>query len=132
MESNTLVVSRMVSSTPFDYIDTDWISQRINERATVRRSKLASYFDGFMEFSGRAPPLSRSPSPDPEMSSWQANPLTPQSMNSSFLTNSRDNKWGGKGTPHIPPTRRSTTESDSDPGYPLHNKKRRKLTILLP
>ncbi len=130
MESNTLVMNRMVSSDPYECIDTGWISQRINERATVRRSKLASYFDGFMEFSGRPPPLSRSPSPDLGILSWQADPLNTQTRNSSSLANPRDEKWGGKGTPRNPPTRRSTTESDSDPGYPLHTKRRREFMIL--
>jgi hypothetical protein len=109
--TNTRLLNRV--SAPYDFIDTDWVSQRIKDRLpNGRRSKLAAYFDGFMEFTHEPPSLSRSPSPEAERTS-----RSPVDSSSGQFRPSAKNLgagWARRQQPRIS-TRRSTNASNSDP-----------------
>ncbi|KAH8674457.1 hypothetical protein BGZ60DRAFT_272910 [Tricladium varicosporioides] len=127
MDNNShILLSQLASSTPYDLIDTNWIDQRLKDHPTVRRSKLAAYFEGFMEFTTEPPSISRSPSPEVQRNPiWKKNRFStgygPSTNGLRGMENSRKHARGI-------PTRQSTTESDSDPGYAQKSRKRRHLT----
>jgi len=123
--TDTRLLNRV--SAPYDFIDTDWVTQRIKDRLpNGRRSKLAAYFDGFMEFTHEPPSLSRSPSPEAERTS-----RSPVDSSSGQFRPSAKNLgagWARRQQPRIS-TRRSTNASNSDPD--LGSRKRRNVTPVL-
>ena len=108
-------ISALGVAHPHDHIDVGWVEQRLNEQAGVRRSRLAAYFEGYMEFTEQPPALSRSPSPEPQ---YQPNRAR------TALKHSSQRRSGNKGVPRLP-RRRGTVESDSDATDVQQRRKRR-------
>ncbi|CAG8983687.1 hypothetical protein HYALB_00006256 [Hymenoscyphus albidus] len=109
---------------PYDHIDIGWVERRLNEQAGVRRSRLAAYFEGVMEFQEPPPCLSRSPTPEPhEQRAWQTGAAHYPSARPSL----EQRRSKGKGLPRLP-SRRSTLDSDSDGIEQRQRRKRRQVT----
>ncbi|TVY18275.1 hypothetical protein LARI1_G005557 [Lachnellula arida] len=100
---------------PYNHIDIGWVEQRLNEQAGVRRSRLAAYFDGYMEFTEQPPALSRSPTPEPQDHSHRVRPTLDSSQRRS----------SDKGGAARLPRRRGTFESESDATDTQQPRKRR-------
>lgn len=111
-------ISALGVANPYDHIDVGWVEQRLNEQAGVRRSRLAAYFDGYMEFTEQPPTLSRSPSPEPQDQSQHVRPA---------LDSSRRRSTDKGGAARLP-RRRGTFESDSDATDIQQPRKRRQVT----
>ncbi|TVY78564.1 hypothetical protein LSUE1_G008404 [Lachnellula suecica] len=108
---------------PYDHIDIGWVEQRLNEQAGVRRSRLAAYFEGVMEFYEEPPVISRSPTPDSDdQRAWQGNGGAAHYPNHEQISQRRSNN---KGVPRLA-SRRST--SDSDATDVQQRRKRRQVT----
>jgi len=103
---------------PYDHIDLGWVEQRLNEQAGVRRSRLAAYFDGYMEFTEQPPVLSRTPSPEPQDQSHRVRTV---------LDSSQRRSRGKEGAARLP-RRRGTFESDSDATDIQQPRKRRQFS----
>ncbi|TVY40086.1 hypothetical protein LOCC1_G007264 [Lachnellula occidentalis] len=99
-------ISAFGVASPCDHIDVGWVEQRLNEQAGVRRSRLAAYFDGYMEFTEQPPPISRSPSPEPRDQS--------QRVRTALDSSRRRRRSTDKGGAARLPRRRGTFDSDSD------------------
>jgi hypothetical protein len=108
-------ISALGVAHPYDHIDVGWVEERLNEQASVRRSRLAAYFEGYMEFTEQPPALSRSPTPEPQDQSNRAR---------TALEHSSLRRSGDKGVPRLP-RRRGTVESDSDATDVQRRRKRR-------
>lgn len=108
-------ISALGMGHPYDHIDIGWVEQRLNEQAGARRSRLAAYFDGYMEFTEQPPALSRSPTPEPQDRSYRA----------------VDQRRSGDKEAARLPRRRGTVESDSDATDIQQRRKRRKYIALL-
>jgi hypothetical protein len=103
---------------PYEHIDISWVEQRLKEQTGVRRSRLAAYFDGVMEFVEEPPTLSRSPTPEShDQRAWQndySDHLRPS------LSRRRSNN---KSVPRLP-LRQSTSESDATNDLQQRRKRR--------
>ncbi|CZR60094.1 uncharacterized protein PAC_09989 [Phialocephala subalpina] len=103
---------------PYEHIDISWIEQRLKEQAGARRSRLAAYFDGVMEFVEEPPPLSRSPTPEPhDQRAWQNN------YSDHLRTSLSRRRSNNKSVPRLP-RRRSTSDSDDTTEIQKHRKRR--------
>lgn len=120
--------SALGMAAPYDHIDIGWVERRLNEQAGVRRSRLAAYFEGVMEFQEPPPCLSRSPTPEPhDHRAWQTGAASYSGARPSMEHASR-RRSSGKGIPRLP-IRRSTIESDSDATELGQRRKRREMII---
>lgn len=118
MDTNHQHSGALGSPGPYDHIDVGWIEQRLKEKAGARKSKLAGYFEGYMEFYEEPPPLSRSPTPEiQEQGAWHAG-------GTAFEQSSRRRPGNTDNAPL--PRRRGTMGSDSDTTAELQPRRKRR------